>query len=268
MIDKNTQDLLAQAAAAQATPELARRAIGLVDLTSLSGQETEAEIEALCRKAVAHGVAAVCIYPAYLRQARPLLSGSSVRLAAVANFPDGSDDIARAADEAAAAVADGADEVDVVAPVAAIMDGDIGLVGEMIEAVRVAIGPSTTLKLILETGVLADPDRITAAARAGVMAGVNFLKTSTGKVPVGATPEAAAVLMRVCEEADLRVGFKASGGIRTASDAALYLAIGDAIMGKDRILPRTFRFGASSLLDDLVRVAQGGASSSASGSGY
>jgi deoxyribose-phosphate aldolase len=123
------------------------------------------------------------------------------------------------------------------------------------------------LKLILETGVLADPDRITAAARAAVMAGVDFLKTSTGKVPVGATPEAAAVLMRVCEEAGLRVGFKASGGIRTAADAARYLCLGDAIMGAERISARTFRFGASSLLDDLVRVA-GGGTSLAGDSGY
>ncbi len=267
MIDKNTQDLLASAAAATASPALARRAIPLVDLTSLSGSETEAEIAALCAKAVRHGVAAVCIYPAFLAQARPHLAGSDVRLAAVANFPDGSDDLARAADEAAAAVADGADEVDVVAPVQAIMEGDVGIVGELVEAVRIAIGPATTLKLILETGVLADPDRITAAARAAVMAGVDFLKTSTGKVPAGATPEAAAVLMRVCEEAGLRVGFKASGGIRSADDAARYLHLGDAILGADRISARTFRFGASSLLDDLVRVA-GGAASSGTATGY
>jgi deoxyribose-phosphate aldolase len=267
MIDKNTQDLLAKADSIPATPEVARRAIPLVDLTSLSGSETEAEIEALCAKALAYGTAAVCIYPCFLPLARPLLSGSTVRLAAVANFPDGSDDLARAADEAAAAVADGADEVDVVAPVQAIMEGDVGIVGELVEAVRIAIGPATTLKLILETGVLADPDRITAAARAAVMAGIDFLKTSTGKVPVGATPEAAAVLMRVCEEAGLRVGFKASGGIRTAADAARYLCLGDAIMGAGQISARTFRFGASSLLDDLVRVAGGGASQ-AGDSGY
>lgn len=267
MIDKNTTDLLDRASRAVATPELARKAISLVDLTSLSGKETEEEIASLCQKAATHGVAAVCIYPAFLRQARPLLNGSNVRLAAVANFPDGSDDIARAADEAAAAVADGADEVDVVAPIEAIMEGDVGIVGEMIDAVRVAVGPTTTLKLILETGVLADPDRITAAARAAVMAGVNFLKTSTGKVPVGATPEAAAVLMRICDEAGMRVGFKASGGIRTATDAALYLALGDAIMGAERISASTFRFGASSLLDDLLRVA-GGNASKESGSGY
>lgn len=262
MNDKTINDLLADAMVATASPMLARRAMSLVDLTSLSGHETEGEIRALCTKAVGHGVAAVCIYPAFLAQARPILAGTPVRLAAVANFPDGSDDIARAADEAAAAVADGADEVDVVAPIQAIMEGDIGLVGELVEAVRIATGPATTLKLILETGVLADPDRITAAARAGVMAGVDFLKTSTGKVPVGATPQAAAVLMRICLEAGLRVGFKASGGIRSADDAARYLHLGDAILGAGQISAKTFRFGASTLLDDLIRVAGGEASGS------
>ena len=266
MTDKNTSDLLTRAHAATASPDLARRAISMVDLTSLSGSETDADIERLCATAVRHGVAAVCIYPASLTHARECLIGSGLRLAAVANFPDGSDDLVRAADEAAAAVADGADEIDVVAPIAAVMEGDIGIVGELVQAVRVAIGPAVTLKLILETGVLSDADRITAAARAGVMAGVDFLKTSTGKVPIGATPEAAAVLMRVCQEAGLRVGFKASGGVRTADDAARYLYLGEAIMGGDLSFSN-FRFGASSLLDDLVRVAAGSNSRESAG-GY
>ena len=106
--------------------------------------------------------------------------------------------------------------------------------------------------MILETGILREPDLITAAARAAVMAGVDFLKTSTGKSEVGATLEAAATLLAVCREADGRVGFKAAGGIRTAADAAAYLHLADAIMGPDWASPRTFRFGASSLLDDLL----------------
>ena len=101
-----------------------------------------------------------------------------------------------------------------MAPIGAIMEGDVGLVGEMVEAARAAAGPGTTLKLILETGTLAEPGRITAAARAAVMAGVDFLKTSTGKGPVGATLEAAVLLLEVIEEAGGRVGFKAAGGIR------------------------------------------------------
>ena len=190
--------------------------------------------------------------PSTCRSPARALAGSAVRFATVANFPHGGDDIAAAAEETAAAVAAGADEVDVVAPIAAILDGDIGLVGELVEACRAAAGPGTTLKLILETGSLQEPAVITAAARAAVMAGIDFLKTSTGKAEVGATLEAAAALLAVIHEAGGRVGFKAAGGIRTAADAAGYLHLADAIMGPGWASPRTFRFGASSLLDDLL----------------
>lgn len=237
---------------AAVTPELVRRAIGLIDLTSLKGGEPSAEIEALCRRAVEHRTAAVCVYAEAVPAARPVLAGSAVRLATVANFPAGGDDIAAAAEETAAAVAAGADEVDVVAPIGALLEGDVGLVGELIATCRAAAGPDITLKVILETGILREPDLITAAARAAVMAGVDFLKTSTGKSEVGATLEAAATLLAVCREAHGRVGFKAAGGIRTAADAAAYLHLADAIMGQDWANPRTFRFGASSLLDDLL----------------
>ena len=247
--------LLDRARAAPADAACARRALPLVDLTSLSGDETAAAIEALCRRAVAFGTAAVCIHPAHLPVAAPLLVGAAVRLATVTNFPDGSDDLLRAADETAAAVAAGAQEVDVVAPVAAIREGDVGLVGELVEACRVAAGPGVTLKLILETGVLGEPALIAAAARAAVMAGVDFLKTSTGKAATGATLEAAAVLLAVIAEADGRVGFKAAGGIRTTQDAAAYLHLADELLGPGWATPRTFRFGASSLLDDLARTA-------------
>jgi deoxyribose-phosphate aldolase len=230
----------------------AARAVPMIDLTSLKGGESPAEIEALCSRAVAHGTAAICVYAEAIPIARPLLSGTPVRLATVANFPHGGDDLAAAADETAAAVAAGADEVDLVAPIAALLGGDIGLVGELVEACRAAAGPEITLKLILETGVLREPDLVTAAARAGVMAGVDFLKSSTGKAEVGATLEAAAALLAVCREAGGRVGVKAAGGIRSAQDAAGYLYLADAIMGEGWVSPRTFRFGASSLLDDLL----------------
>jgi deoxyribose-phosphate aldolase len=246
--------LIGRARAALDDRAVAERALSLVDLTSLTGSETDADIERLCRRAIAYGTAAVCISPRHLRRARALLAGSPVRLAAVANFPDGSDDILRAADETSAAVADGADEVDVVAPIAAIREGDVGLVGELVEACRAAAGRGTTLKLILETGVLAEPDLIAAAGRAAIMAGVDFLKTSTGKAAVGATLEAAALLLTLCAEAQGRVGFKAAGGIRTTADAAAYLHLADAILGPGWATPATFRLGASALLDDLLRT--------------
>lgn len=256
----------------RATPidaALAVRAIPLVDLTSLRGDETGAEIEALCRRAVAAGTAAVCVYATHVSTARRALAGSAVRLATVANFPHGSDDIGAAAEEVAAAVAAGADEVDVVAPIAALLEGDVGLVGELVQACREAAGGGTTLKVILETGVLASPELITAAARGAVMAGADFLKTSTGKAEVGATPEAAALLLAAIEDADGRVGLKAAGGIRTAADAAAYLALADAVMGPGWAGPATFRLGASSLLDDLLSLAgRGGSGGGGDGSGY
>jgi deoxyribose-phosphate aldolase len=244
--------LVEAARCAAATPETARRAIGLIDLTSLKGGEPSVEIEELCRRAVEHGTAAVCVYAEAVSAARPVLAGSAVRLATVANFPYGGDDIAAVAEETAAAVAAGADEVDVVGPISSLLDGDVGLVGELIEACRAAAGPSITLKVILETGTLREPDLITAAARAAVMAGVDFLKTSTGRSEVGATLEAAATLLAVCREADGRVGFKAAGGIRTAAEAAAYLQLADSILGSGWASLRTFRFGASSLLGDLL----------------
>lgn len=247
--------LIARARAAPADADVARRALPLLDLTSLSGRETPDDIERLCRRATVHGVAAVCVCPAYLGEAKPLLAGSAVRLAAVANFPHGSDDLLAIADEVAAAFAAGADEIDVVAPIQAILDGDLGIVGELVEACRDAVGEGTTLKLILETGVLREPELIAGTARAAVMAGVDFLKTSTGKTEVGATLEAAAALLAVCAEAQGRVGFKAAGGIRTVVDAAPYLHLADLVLGEGWAMPRTFRFGASGLLDDLLRQA-------------
>lgn len=250
---RDPRALIERARAARADAGTAARILPLIDLTSLRFDETEAEIETLCRRALDAGTAAVCVPARSLRAARAVLGRGPVRLATVANFPDGGEDIARAAEATMAAVADGADEIDVVAPIAAILEGDLGLVGELVEACRKAGGERTTLKLILETGKLVDPDRITAAARAAVMAGIDFLKTSTGKVTPGATLEAAVVMLAVSAEADGRVGFKAAGGVRTANEAAGYLALADMILGSGWADPTRFRIGASALLDDVLR---------------
>jgi deoxyribose-phosphate aldolase len=248
-----TSDLVERASSAPVDAALAARALPLLDLTSLNEVDSDADIERLCRRTTSYGTAAVCSWPRFVPLAKSLLRGSGVRLATVANFPHGSDDIARAAEECAAAAADGADEVDVVAPVAAIREGDIGMVTELVTACRAA-APETTLKVVLETGVLGEPSLIAGAARAAVMAGCDFLKTSTGKTDVGAILEAAAVMLAVIEEADGRVGFKAAGGIRTAAQAASYLYLAEHLIDPSWASPRTFRFGASSLLDDLLRA--------------
>ncbi|MCB1883715.1 MAG: deoxyribose-phosphate aldolase [Geminicoccaceae bacterium] len=254
MVPRDVAGLIEAAKAARADRGTAARLRRLLDLTTLNGDERPAEIGALCRDAMVAEVAAVCLYPSCLPQAKRLLEGSGVRLATVAAFPAGGDDIAKAADEARAAALAGADEVDVVAPIAAIMEGDIGAVGELVAACRAAVPAGTVLKLILETGTLERPDRITAAARAAVMEGVDFLKTSTGKAPEGATLDAAVALLAVIAEAEGQVGLKVSGGVRTADEAAAYLHLAEAVMGRDWVSPERFRIGASSLLKDLHRV--------------
>ncbi len=248
--------VLAAADARQVDATLARRMVETIDLTSLNGDETEAEIEALCALATNHGVAAVCVFPQALPVAARCLAGGTVRLATVVNFPAGGDDLAGTADAAAAAVAAGAGEVDIVAPLDATLEGDVGLTGELITLCRAATGPQTTLKLILETGRLERPELITAVARSAVMAGVDFLKTSTGKIPVGATPEAAALLFAVAAEAGGKVGVKVSGGVRTARDAMRYWQIGETVMGDAWLAPDRFRIGASKLLDELVGLSR------------
>ena len=250
-------DLLERAARAPGDAPAAARILPLLDLTSLGDDDTEPEIEALCARALDVGVAAVCVWPRFVPAAKARLARSPIRLATVANFPDGSDDLERAAGETAAAFAAGADEVDVVAPIGAILDGDIGSVTELVQACRRA-APDLTLKVILETGRLLEPARIAAAGRAANMGGCDMLKTSTGKVVPGATLQAAAVLLAVLEEADGRVGIKFSGGIRTTRQAAQYLYLVDHFLGAGWTSPATLRFGASALLDDLLKILRSG----------
>ena len=248
---RSDAERVAAARTAIADAALCERAIACLDLTALGDADDEVGAVALARRARAAGVAAVCVWPRFVPAVKAVLTGGPVRVATVANFPHGGDDLGQAAAETAAAFAAGADEVDVVAPLQAILDGDVEAVGEMVLACKAAVPPGGTLKLILETGLLAEPSVITAAARAAVMAGVDMLKTSTGKVPVGATLEAASLLLDVVAEAGGRVGLKVAGAVRTADEAAGYLALCDAVMGPDWANPRTFRLGASSLLDAL-----------------
>ena len=246
-------DLLSQAASAPGDAAAAARILPLVDLTSLDGDDAEETIRRLCRRGRDAGVAAVCTRPRFVPLMKERLLGTGVRTATVANFPQGSEDVPGVAREVAAAVRDGAEEIDVVIPIEAALEGDVGLVTELVGACREAT-PEQTLKVILETGRLAEPARITAAARAAVVARPDFLKTSTGKVQPGATLEAAAVLLAIIEEAEGRVGLKLSGGIRTTREAASYLYLIDHFMSTGWVEPRTVRFGASALLDDLLRI--------------
>lgn len=240
----------------------AARIVSLLDLTSLSGAETAEDIRALCARAgtPCGRVAALCVFPRHLPLARAGLAGLSldgVELATVANFPAGELDPVGSVAEIGQAVALGATEVDLVFPYRAFLDGRAERVAAFLDACRRAC--PVRLKVILETGELGSPEAIRAASLMAVERGADFLKTSTGKSPVHATPEAARTMLDVIARSGGRVGFKASGGLRTMDDALVYLDLADRIMGRDWACPRTFRFGASGLLDDvLARAGRGG----------
>ena len=233
----------------------AARALALLDLTSLNDDDTETNIEDLCRRAVTpHGaVAAVCVWPRFVALSRRLLRDTGVRVAAVANFPAGSAGRDLAVKETRAIVADGGHEVDVVLPYQAWLAGDREAARVLVSACKKACGNAVHLKVIIETGCLETTDNIDAASRDAIAAGADFIKTSTGKVPVSATPRAAQIMLNAIRDCGRPIGFKAAGGIRTAEDAAVYLALADRILGPDWATPETFRFGASGLLDDLLQ---------------
>ncbi len=237
----------------------ARQALSLLDLTSLNDADTEAVIEKLCARAVTpHGkVAAVCVWPRFVALSKSRLVGTGIKVAAVANFPMGTADVARAVRETAAIVASGGDEVDVVFPYNAWLNGDRRVGPDLIAACKAACAGKAHLKVILETGCLRDQDEIAAASRAAIEAGADFIKTSTGKATISATPDSARTMLRAIKASGRSCGFKAAGGIRDATTAAAYLDLTAAIMGEGWISPATFRFGASGVLNDLLAVIDG-----------
>ncbi|MFY0990036.1 deoxyribose-phosphate aldolase [Halomonas sp. C05BenzN] len=250
--------------------QTARQALALMDLTSLNDDDTDERIESLCRRArtPAGTPAAVCVYPAFVTTARRTLKAldleGRVKVATVTNFPHGSDDVMAAARETREAVAAGADEVDVVFPWRALVAGDEEVGRELVACCHQAAGDAV-LKVILETGELRDPALIRRAAELAIAGGADFLKTSTGKVAINATLEAAETLLSAIRDSGRDIGFKAAGGVRTTEDAEAYLALAERLMGADWITPAHFRFGASGLLDSLLAtlgIEKGGAAPS------
>lgn len=236
----------------------ARLALGLLDLTDLSDDGTAADIDVLCAKAMDSHVAAVCVWPRFVAQAVTALVDSAVRVATVVNFPAGGTDIAAAVDETVAALADGADEIDVVLPYRALLVGDTDTPRRLIAGVSAQIErPRRLLKVILETGELPDQATVALASRLAIESGADFIKTSTGKTPVSATPEAVRTMLDVLRSTDRRVGIKPSGGIRDVETARTYLHLARDAMGAGWISPATFRFGASGLRDAILAVIHG-----------
>ena len=236
------------------TDGFAAAAVALLDLTDLSETADEAGLTKLCERALTPlgPVAAVCIWPRFVAAARHRLAGTPVKVATVVNFPAGTTDVMATVTETDRAIADGADEIDLVLPYRAVLAGEAETAAALVRSVRDRVPAGRLLKVILETGELGLAERIADAARIAIDAGADFIKTSTGKTSVSATPEAARIMLEAIRSSGRRVGFKASGGIRTQADARTYLALAEAVMGQGWPRPETFRFGASGLLDALL----------------
>ena len=239
--------------------QIAVRALRSLDLTDLNETCSDQAIDALCKKALdpRGPVAAVCVWPQFVKRAQANLKGSPVRIATVVNFPAGGEDVSRVTDDTQEALSDGANEIDLVLPYNALRRGDRAVAVEMVEAVRDLVDGDRLLKVILETGELQDPKLIEAASRIAIEAGADFIKTSTGKTPISATPEAAEIMLDAIKASGRPVGLKPSGGIRTLADAKIYLDLADRIMGPGWATPKTFRIGASSVYDALIAAIEG-----------
>jgi deoxyribose-phosphate aldolase len=247
-------------------------AIRMVDLTTLEGADTPGKVRALCAKAQrpdpadpsCPAVAAVCVYPSLVATAAAELAGSGVHLASVATaFPSGQAPLAAKLADTRAAIADGADEIDMVINRGAFLAGRYQQVFDEITAVKEACGGDNPgrdgrahLKVILETGELVTYDNVRRASWLAMLAGGDFIKTSTGKVQPAATMPVTLVMLEAARDyfaaTGRPVGVKAAGGIRAAKDAIRYLVMVGETAGDEWLDPDRFRFGASTLLNDLL----------------
>jgi deoxyribose-phosphate aldolase len=250
------------------------RAIACMDLTTLSGDDTPERVRRLCAKArnplqghVIEGlgiqdlhlhVGAVCVYHAFVETAVKALEGSGIPVAAVsAGFPHGLSPLAERVDEIHRSVEAGASEIDIVITRAHVFNGDWQALYDEIAAFKEACGPHAHLKTILGTGDLMTLRNVARASWVAMMAGADFIKTSTGKEPVNATLPVSLVMVRCirdyAERTGMAVGFKPAGGIRTAKQSLDWLSLMKEELGRPWLEPSLFRFGASGMLGDIER---------------
>ncbi|MEK0447933.1 MAG: hypothetical protein RL088_201 [Verrucomicrobiota bacterium] len=238
--------------------------VSMMDLTTLEGKDTPGKVAYLCRKAIqpaeprldVPSCAAVCVYPNLVRAAKSFVGDSGVKVAAVATaFPSGAMPLRVKLQDTRAAVGDGADEIDMVIDRGAFHAGEFARVADEIAAVKEACGHAH-LKVILETGELVSYDNVRFASDLAMNAGADFIKTSTGKVQPAATLPVTLVMLEAIRDfffaTGRRIGMKPAGGIRTAKEALAYLVMLSETLGDDWMTPDLFRFGASTLANDVV----------------
>lgn len=235
-----------------------RLILSCIDLTTLEGSDTHKKVEALCNKAMSLDppTAAVCVYPPFVATAKKALAGSQVHVAAVAGaFPSGQSPIQVKVAEVEWTAQQGADEIDMVISRGTFLEGKYQEVSGEIAAIKKACGKAH-LKVILETGELLTAANIRKASELAILAGGDFIKTSTGKIPVAATEFAAVVMLETIreyyEKTGIMIGFKPAGGISEPDVALGFLLLVDRILGAPWMNSTWLRFGASRLADKLV----------------
>ncbi len=238
---------------------IATKSISLLDLTNLNDDCNEKDIIDLCARAQTKfgNTAAICIWKEFVPQAKLLLKGTGIKIATVVNFPKGGTDTEAVLKEVSIAIGNGADEIDLVFPYNAFLAGDIDTCIDQISRIRDACRSPILLKVIIETGMLVEDEAIYSASRLAIDCGADFIKTSTGKVAVNATPHSAEIMLKAIADSKQSVGFKPAGGIKTVEDASVFLDLASTILGDDWASPATLRFGASGVLTNLLATLDG-----------
>lgn len=265
----NEVALLRETAKANHNAEVYKFCYSAIDLTTLSSCDSEQSVATFARRAAEFtldyphlpNVASICIYPPFVETVGLEIDATPLRITSVAGgFPSSQTFLEVKMLEVAMAIENGADEVDVVLNVGKMLSGALDEAANEIEVLREE-SEGATLKVILETGALCTPELIRQASLLAMHAGADFIKTSTGKIAVTATPEAAVVMCHAIKDyyakSGHKVGFKAAGGIRTAEDAVLYYTIVKEILGEEWLTTDLFRIGASSLANNLLSAIEG-----------
>lgn len=251
-------------------PEVYKFCYSAIDLTTLSCNDSISSVTEFARKAVAFydkyphipNVASICIYPSFVETVGVAVDGTPMRITSVGGgFPAAQTFLEVKALEVAMAIENGADEVDIVLNVGRMLTGEYDEAANEVEVIRAEMDEDIVLKVIIESGALKTPELIRRASLLSMFAGADFVKTSTGKIDVAATPEAAVVMCRAIrdyyEKTGRRVGFKAAGGVRTPEDAALYYTIVEETLGRKWLTTDLFRIGASSAANNILSAIEG-----------
>ena len=273
MSAEQVAEVVAQAKAAAAkneNVEVYKFCLSAIDLTTLTCNDSVESVTEFAKKTVTFSeaypdvpnVASICVYPSFVETVGLAVDGTPMRITSVGGgFPASQTFLEVKMLEVAMAVENGADEVDIVLNVGKMLTGEYDEAANEVEMIRSEMDSDVVLKVILETGALKTPELIHKASLISMAAGADFIKTSTGKIDVAATPEAAVVMCQAIklfyEQTGRKVGFKAAGGVKTPQDAALYYTIVEQILGEQWLTTDLFRIGASSAANNLLSAIVG-----------